>query len=84
LSKKGCVMVMTSQCLFGRVDLNVYSNGIKLLKAGVISGEDLLPETAFIKLAWLLGNYNKKEVPELIGKNLRGEISERTIIEDFS
>lgn len=73
----GCVVVMTSQCLFGRVNMNVYDKGRDLLKFGVISGGDMLPNTAFIKLAWLLGNYPKKEVEKLILENLRGEINER-------
>jgi glutamyl-tRNA(Gln) amidotransferase subunit D len=37
----------------------------------------MTPETAYIKLAWLLSNY-KDKVKELYGKNLRGEISERS------
>ncbi|MBI2651454.1 Glu-tRNA(Gln) amidotransferase subunit GatD [Candidatus Woesearchaeota archaeon] len=75
----GCVLVMTTTCLFGRVEMQVYSKGRDLLKLGIIPGEDMLPETAFVKLAWLLGNYKKEEVKELIGKNLRGEISERVV-----
>jgi glutamyl-tRNA(Gln) amidotransferase subunit D len=35
----------------------------------------MLPETAFVKLSWLLGNYSKKEAAELLAKNLRGEIT---------
>jgi glutamyl-tRNA(Gln) amidotransferase subunit D len=80
---KNCVVVMTSQCIFGRTQMHVYSNAINLTKAGVISGQDMLPETAFIKLAWLLGNFSKEEAKELIGKNLRGEINERLMAEDF-
>ena len=73
---KSCVVVMTSTCLFGRVNMNVYSKGHKLQNAGVIGNlTDMLPETAFVKLAWLLGNYKKEEVKELMCKNLRGEIS---------
>ena len=74
----GCVVVMTTTCVFGRVEMQVYSKGRDLLNLGVIPSEDMLPETAFVKLAWLLGNYKKDEVKELIRKNLRGEISERS------
>ena len=80
LVDSGTVVVMTIQCLFGRVGMEVYSKGRDLQKLGVISGEDMLPETAFVKLAWLLGNYPNEKAKELVGKNLRGEISERTDI----
>jgi glutamyl-tRNA(Gln) amidotransferase subunit D len=76
LNDSGCVVVMASQCLYGRVNLTVYANLRRLAEAGAISGEDMTPETAFIKLAWLLGNYSAEEAKKLVGKNLRGEISE--------
>ncbi|MFH1324253.1 MAG: Glu-tRNA(Gln) amidotransferase subunit GatD [Nanoarchaeota archaeon] len=76
LVKNGTVVVMTSQTIFGRVQMHVYSNAIDLANVGVLSGEDMLTETAFIKLAWLLGNYkNKEEAKRLIGVKLRGEIN---------
>ena len=79
----GCVVVMTTQCLFGKVHMHVYDKGTDLTKLGVIPGQDMLPETAFVKLAWLLGNYKKDEVKELITKNLRGEINERLMKDEF-
>lgn len=82
LIKNGTIVIMTSQCVFGRVNMNVYSTGRELLKLGVISGEDMTAETAYTKLSWLLGNYRKNEVISLISKNLRGEISERTNYEE--
>ncbi|MFC1768684.1 Glu-tRNA(Gln) amidotransferase subunit GatD, partial [Nanoarchaeota archaeon] len=66
LIKNGTVVVMTSQCIYGRVHAHVYSPAVKLNEAGVIYGEDMLPETAFIKLAWLLGNYKKDEVRSMV------------------
>lgn len=77
LIKKGCVVCMASQCIFGSVQLHVYSAAVELTNLGVISAHDMLPETAFIKLAWLLGNFPIKEVPRLFETNLRGEINER-------
>lgn len=78
-------VVMTSQCIFGRVDMSVYEYGRKLLKTGILGNlSDMTPETAFVKLAWLVSNYKDKEVRELIGKNLRGEISERSeFVDEF-
>jgi len=81
LIKSGCIVVMTSQCLYGAVQMHVYSNAVDLVEAGVISGKDMLPETAFIKLAWLLGNLGREKAIELMPKNLRGEIRERTEIQ---
>lgn len=77
LAKKGCVIGMTSQCIFGAVQLHVYSAGVKLAQTGVISGNDMLSETALIKLSWLLGNFPKKDVSKLFQENLRGEIQSR-------
>lgn len=72
-------VVMTSQTLFGRLQMNVYSTGRDLVEAGVLGNyTDMTPETAFIKLAWLLSNFNKEKVRELISENLRGEISKRS------
>ncbi|MGZ7048769.1 MAG: Glu-tRNA(Gln) amidotransferase subunit GatD, partial [Methanobacterium sp.] len=52
---EGIPVVMTSQCLYGEVNMHVYSTGRKLISAGVISAGDMLPETAFVKLIWTLG-----------------------------
>lgn len=68
---------MTSQCLWGRVNLNVYYTGRDLLKIGVIPLEDMLPETALVKLMWVLGRaHSLEEAKDLMTKNLVGEISE--------
>jgi len=72
------VVVMTSQCIWGRVCDRVYDTGRDLLKAGVIEGEDMLPEVAMIKLMWLLGNYDVEEAKQLVQKNFVGEINPTT------
>ncbi len=82
LIKSGCIVVMTSQCIFGRVQMHVYSNAIDLVNVGVIPGDDMLSEVALIKLSWLLGNFGKK-AKDLIGENLRGEINKRLMPEHF-
>lgn len=55
LVASGKVVVMASQCLGGRVNMNVYSTGRDLLKAGAVSALDMTPETALVKLMWALG-----------------------------
>ncbi|MEK6856764.1 MAG: hypothetical protein AABX49_01990, partial [Nanoarchaeota archaeon] len=75
-------VIMTSQCIFGRINLNVYTTGRTLQEGGVLGNlADMTTETAFIKLAWLLSNYKNSEVKNLISENIRGEISERTSTE---
>ncbi|HII71729.1 TPA: Glu-tRNA(Gln) amidotransferase subunit GatD [Candidatus Woesearchaeota archaeon] len=82
LVDSGCVVVMTSQCLFGRTQMDVYSTGRDLQEIGVIPGEDMLPETAFIKLAWLLAN-EPADVKTLLRQDLRGEINPSIGKDDF-
>jgi glutamyl-tRNA(Gln) amidotransferase subunit D len=72
------VVVMTSQCLYGRVCDRVYDTGRDLLRVGVIEGEDMLPETALVKLMFLLGNYDIEKAKRLVRVNLVGEIEPRS------
>ncbi len=79
LTEKGNVFVMTSQCFFGRINMNVYSAGRDLLKTGIIACEDILPETAFVKLMWALAHgKNRGEIEKIMKTNIAGEISKRT------
>ncbi len=78
----GGFVVLTSNCIFGAVHADIYKNGRRLKEIGIIFCEDMLTETAFIKLSWLIGNFSKKEVARLVTDNLRGEISKRLIYEE--
>jgi glutamyl-tRNA(Gln) amidotransferase subunit D len=79
---EGVAVVMTSQCLFGRVNMNVYTTGRKLLAAGVIPGDDMLPETALVKLSWVLARtQDLREVRKLMLTNLAGEINPRHTVD---
>jgi len=78
---KGVFVALCSQCINGRVNMNVYERGRELLKLGVIGCEDMFAETAFIKMMWSLGN--SKDIEEakiLFLTNIAGEISKRSII----
>ena len=78
--EKGIVVAMTSQCIWGRVDMNVYENGRDLLALGVIPLEDMLPESALVKLMWILGQTDDiEEAKRLLRSDIAHEISERTI-----
>ena len=78
LVDKGVVIAAATQTIYGSINMNVYTTGRKMQELGIIGNyHDMHPETAFIKLAWLLSNFKKKEIKELFSKNLVGEISER-------
>jgi glutamyl-tRNA(Gln) amidotransferase subunit D len=72
----GTTVVLTSQCLEGRVCDRVYDTGRDLLDAGVVEGEDMLPGTAKVKLMWALAN--TESVAETMRTPIAGEITERS------
>ena len=73
---QGLVVVMTSQCIWGRINMNVYRTGVELLRMGVIPGGDMLPETALVKLMWVLGQTEDvEEARRLMTTNIAGELS---------
>jgi len=77
--ERGVAVVMTSQAFYGRVHPFVYRNLRILGETGVIWGEDMLPETVYVKLGWVLGHEKKMEkIRELMQKNLAGEITKQT------
>jgi len=81
--ESGMVVAMTSQCIWGRLGMNVYDTGRDLLAMGVIPLEDMLPETALVKLMWVLGQTtNVEEAKTILTTNLANEISPRTLHEE--
>ena len=81
--KDDVVVAMTSQCIWGRVNMNVYYAGRDLQALGVIPLEDMLAETALVKLMWVLGQTaDPEEVKKLLKTNVAGELSPRTLPEE--
>lgn len=73
-------IIMTTQTLHGFVGMNVYSTGRELLNMGIIPGRNLLPEVAYVKLGWVLGQTsNPEEIKSLLLQNIAGEFIEREI-----
>lgn len=73
-------VIVTSQCLNGRICDRVYDTGRDMLKAGAVEGEDTLPETALVKLMWVLGQTEEfDKAIEMLRENLNGEITECTL-----
>jgi len=78
--RDGVVVGMTSQCIWGRVNMNVYTTGRELARLGVEPLGDMLPETALVKLMWALGESDDAEgALELMRRNIAGEYSDRTL-----
>ncbi|RMF55812.1 Glu-tRNA(Gln) amidotransferase GatDE subunit D [Candidatus Woesearchaeota archaeon] len=80
---KKVVVVIASQTLYGRVHPLVYTNLRKLsIELGCIFAEDMLPETAYVKLGWALG-HNKEKASELMLQNIAGEIIDRSLEDTY-
>jgi glutamyl-tRNA(Gln) amidotransferase subunit D len=80
----GMVVCATAQTIHGSLNQKVYESGRRIEKTGVIYLKDMLSETAFVKLGWILGMLKEKkitseEVKELMLKNISGEYNERII-----
>ncbi len=83
--KDGIPFVSTTQCIYGRVHPSVYTN-LRMLyhEAGAVAGEDMLTETAYIKLGWVLGHtQDLDEVKKIMLTNIAGEITKRTLPETY-
>ncbi len=78
VQKKGLIVCMAAQTIYGRLNPLVYVTGRELLETGVIYLEDMLSETAFVKLGWVLG-HPKWDVKEKMLENFSWELNDRLI-----
>ena len=85
LTKDGIPVVIAPQTLYGRINPNVYTNlRILFYDAGAIPGQDMLPETAYVKLCWALGHTKDfDKIKSIMMENIAGEITSRSIINTF-
>lgn len=80
----GLIVCAAPQTLYGRLDPYVYSPARQLLDAGVIYLGDMLPETALVKLGWVLAKTRKhEEVKEFMLKNFCHELNPRLTTQEF-
>ncbi len=81
IQNKGIIVCAAAQTIYGRLDPLVYSTGRELLDSGVIYLEDMLAETALVKLGWVLGHKewtkNKDGVRKKMLENIAGEFADR-------
>ena len=76
LSQRGVVIVNTTQCSTGAVDMGRYDTSLQLIEAGVLNGHDMTLECVVTKLMFLLGhNYERSRICELMNTSLTGEVT---------
>ena len=82
--KNGILICFAPQTIYGKLDPYVYSTGRDLLDAGVIFLEDILPETAYVKLGWVLGHEkDPKKAKEMMLKNIANEFNPKISEDSF-
>lgn len=80
--KREVPVFITSQTIWGRVDLNVYNTGRDLLNLGVTPLEDMIAETAVVKLMWVAAQTKSAaKIREMMLQPIAGEITSRTLVE---
>ncbi len=77
-AEKGISIYMTVQTLWGFAQMYVYDTGRDLMELGVIPASNMLPEVAYVKLGWALGQTDDPEkVREIMLTPIAREITER-------
>jgi glutamyl-tRNA(Gln) amidotransferase subunit D len=76
--EKGIAVYMTVQTLWGYVQMYVYDTGRDMMELGVVPSANMLPEVAYMKLCWALGQKTDLEdVRKIMLTPIAGEITER-------
>jgi glutamyl-tRNA(Gln) amidotransferase subunit D len=79
----GIIIGMTSQCAYGKVNMNVYRPGRLLKEIGVLELR-MTPETALVKMGWSLGHTkNTEDAKKILLTNVVGEILERVEVQAY-
>ena len=75
---KGVHMYMTLQTIWGYVHMFVYDTGRDMMAKGIIPAGNMLPEVAWVKLSWILGQTeDPEEVKRMMLDPINDEITER-------
>ena len=77
-TKDGIIIVNTTQCINGGVNMTYYNTGLELKKIGVISSHDMTPEAVYTKLFYLfqvIGTKNILLIKKLFATNIAGELT---------
>ena len=73
---KGVLVLSVTQCITGTVS-GIYATGKALLDIGIIPGNDMTPEAALTKLAYVLAkeNLSLEDKQKLLETNMSGEMT---------
>ncbi len=75
---EGVAIYMTVQTLWGYVQMYVYDTGRDMMELGVIPAANMLPEVAYVKLGWVLGQTDDlDEARRMMLTPVSHEITER-------
>jgi glutamyl-tRNA(Gln) amidotransferase subunit D len=75
---KGVHMYMTLQTIWGYVHMFVYDTGRDMMAKGIIPAGNMLPEVAWVKLSWALGQTeDPEEVKRIMLTPINDEITDR-------
>jgi glutamyl-tRNA(Gln) amidotransferase subunit D len=75
---KGVHMYMTLQTIWGYVHMFVYDTGRDMMAKGIIPTGNMLPEVAWVKLSWILGQTDDpEEVKRMMLTPINDEITSR-------
>lgn len=76
-SARSVPVVVCTQCLVGSTEMELYQVGRAALQAGAIPAMDMTPETALVKLMWVLGQANDlRSIDSMMQKSFAGELHE--------
>ena len=77
--EKGVHVYMTVQTIWGYVHMFVYDTGRDMMAKGVIPAGNMLPEVAWVKLSWILGQTND---PEKVRKMMMTPINDEITLRE--
>jgi len=76
--EKNIAVYMTVQTLWGYVQMYVYDTGRDMMELGVVPTANMLPEVAYMKLCWALGQTNDLEkVHDIMLTPISNDITDR-------
>ncbi len=83
-TENGVTIFMTVQTIWGFAQMFVYETGRDIMDLGVEPLDNMLPEVAYVKLGWVLGQTQKREeIIKMMQTPVAREITEREPIDGY-